>query len=155
MMTYKQQKGFTLIEMMIVIALLAIIASIATPSMMHLIQKNQVRQEMRDFVSVLNEARTEAVLKRKTVSLGGTAGSNMIVHDKWQPKNNQLVDWEVKPDDNTPIAFNFMGRVNIRAGRPFECFILRHKNDANVKAVVVLYPQGTIEYKQSATSCPT
>lgn len=61
----KQQIGFTLIEVMIVIIIVGIIASVAAPNLLLLTKNNRLKSQMYDMLGSLNIARSEAV-KRKT-----------------------------------------------------------------------------------------
>ena len=69
------QKGVTLIELMIVIALLAILTTIAAPSYNNLIQRNSVDGGVDLFVAQLRLARNEAVRRNNTVTLGKSDSS--------------------------------------------------------------------------------
>lgn len=59
------QSGFTLIELMVTIALAAIILTQAVPSFHSLVQNNRLISQKNEFISNLNMARSEA-LKRST-----------------------------------------------------------------------------------------
>ena len=55
------QRGFTLIEMMVVISLLAILLAVGVPSFRAMIQQNRVTAVTNDLVAALQFARSEAI----------------------------------------------------------------------------------------------
>lgn len=60
----QKNKGFTLIELMVTIAVLAIVASIATPSMNDFRKNQQLKEQENKIKLALTEARTEARLTK-------------------------------------------------------------------------------------------
>lgn len=62
-----KNKGFTLIELMVTIVVLAIIASIAVPSFSDNIAKQGLDNSGREILSALNEGRSKAVALRSVV----------------------------------------------------------------------------------------
>lgn len=60
-------KGFTLVELMVVVALVAITAAIAIPNFANLIRNNQVQGKADELVALLQYARSEAVTTRRSV----------------------------------------------------------------------------------------
>lgn len=58
---HSSNRGFTLIEMMIAIAVLAIIVSIAVPSFSRTIENARIATQTNDFITAANTARAEAI----------------------------------------------------------------------------------------------
>jgi len=62
-----ESKGFTLVELVIVIAILGIVASIAVPSFMTMIRNSEARAAAESILSGLQKARADAVSRNKRV----------------------------------------------------------------------------------------
>ncbi|TAK65675.1 MAG: prepilin-type N-terminal cleavage/methylation domain-containing protein [Betaproteobacteria bacterium] len=76
------QEGFTLIEILIVIAIVGILASIAAPSFNELIKSQRIKSMATDLNSSLTLARSEAIKRNKNVTMSPvTVGS---WQDGWQ-----------------------------------------------------------------------
>lgn len=67
--------GFTLIELMITVTILAIITGMAMPSMTALLNGNAVKTETRKIVASLMYARSEAVARGGVVTIDNVSGS--------------------------------------------------------------------------------
>lgn len=103
-----QERGFTLIELMVTIVILAIIAMIAVPSFNATLQKNQLNVELRELSSILSQARSNAVLSKKNVTVNlNTSGLNTEEDLYWNPKN-----YLVYKSATTEITFGPEGTVN-------------------------------------------
>jgi type IV fimbrial biogenesis protein FimT len=90
-------KGFTLIELMVVVALVAIGTMIAVPSFTSMIRRNQAAAETNQLVSVLNLARSEAIKRGVSVSIcpRNEDGDDCSTTDHWK------VGWIVFEDSGT------------------------------------------------------
>lgn len=69
MNNHKNNSGFTLIEIMVTIAIVGIFASIALPSFSKLIESNRINTATNELVSNLLLARSEALKRRNTVTI--------------------------------------------------------------------------------------
>lgn len=63
----KMCRGFTLLELMVTIAVLAILTTIAIPNFRDLVQSNRVTTQANELVSALTFARMEAVKRGRNV----------------------------------------------------------------------------------------
>lgn len=78
----RRTAGFTLLELMLTITVLAVLLGLAVPSFRETIERNRLTGANNDFISALNYARSEALKMSNPVSLcpsadGATcAGSN-------------------------------------------------------------------------------
>lgn len=63
------QQGFTLVELMVVVALVAILATIATPSWNRMIVSNRIRAAVNDWTLSAQFARSEALRRNESVTL--------------------------------------------------------------------------------------
>ena len=84
----KQHSGFTLVELMITLALVAILATIGVPNFMNFIVNNRLAAQTNELVSALNLARSEAIKRNTRVTVcrsnngtgcGGTWNNGWIV----------------------------------------------------------------------------
>jgi type IV fimbrial biogenesis protein FimT len=71
----KMCRGFTLLELMVTIAVLAILTTIAVPNFRDLIQNNRVTTQANELVSALTFARTEAVKRGRNVEVAVAAAN--------------------------------------------------------------------------------
>lgn len=66
------QRGFTIIELMITLVILAIMISLAAPSFTKMIRDNRVQTSSTSLISAFNMAHSEAVRRGRTVKICAT-----------------------------------------------------------------------------------
>ena len=70
------QRGFTLIEMMTVVSLIALIAALAAPDLRAFMVRNKVAGVGNEFAAALQQARALAVSRNSCVSLCAASSNN-------------------------------------------------------------------------------
>jgi type IV fimbrial biogenesis protein FimT len=61
--------GFTLVELMVVVALVAVVTAIAIPNFRDLIARNNIASQMNEFIATLHLARVTAIQRGKYVTI--------------------------------------------------------------------------------------
>lgn len=65
----RSMRGFTLIELMVTVAVLAILTAVAAPSMVDFMRRNQVTSQSNEFLGALRLARATAISQSRFISL--------------------------------------------------------------------------------------
>ena len=69
-------RGFTVVEAMVVVGIIAILAAFAAPAMNQLIRTQKVRSISYDLFADLTYARSEAIARGHNVGIGSKAGTD-------------------------------------------------------------------------------
>jgi len=72
----RAQSGFTLVELMVVIAVLAILASIGIPGFQGIVAENRATSAANELLATLQFARSAAMAQSRQVTVRPTAGGN-------------------------------------------------------------------------------
>lgn len=120
-------RGFTMIELLIVIAIAAIVASIAVPSLRDTLNDFRQKSALSLLVSDLNQARGEAIKRnsRVLVCVRNTAGTDCATSTNW------LAGWVACTDANSDNACDTTSATNPNP------FIVRPALDASLTLSVL------------------
>lgn len=153
MSTRITQPGFTLIELMIVLVVLAAAVSIGAPSMRGLLQGNQLRSESSRFLEAINLARSEAVMRNQPVSIcpsamavTGNAKCAGTYEDGWLVFANQDGDQAVDAGEDSVIrAFG---------GLPRGYRLTNRTGSKTASGLISYLPDGTSYGNATLLFCP-
>lgn len=135
----RDRGGFTLVELMITVAVMAILAAIATPAMQGLINANRLAGAASELESTLQIARSEAVRRNARVTVcASTDGTTCAATTAW-------TRWIVHGMDNT-------------ASPPVDDVIRDSAPAASVQisgpaAGILFRPSGLIDAAAAVTAC--
>ena len=92
-MNYFTRHGFTLVELLVVLAIFSIIASMAAPSFSTMIERNRLAAESNRLLGSFRLARSEAIKRGELVTIAGEGGD-------WQS------GFQIYANSDTNISFD-------------------------------------------------
>lgn len=127
----KRFEGFTIIELMITIFVLAILAALAAPSMRTLLLNNQSETLAERLVNALQVARTEAVKRGGRVSVCAANDDLSACGGSWT--NGWLVVTDNATSDGAAAVV--MGEIIAQSDEPHEDSVITAENNGAVSFV--------------------
>ena len=100
----KFRRAFTLVEIMIVVAIIGLIAAMGLPSIIKVLQKEGMRKAISDVTDVLASARAKAIVSQKTVAVIFHPGEKSFAVDGGGPGQGSTYVASAKLPDNVDFA---------------------------------------------------
>ncbi len=150
------QDGFTVVELMVTIAVMAIIAMMAAPSMSNLLESKRLDGNQRDLINTLSEAKSQAILGRQDVSINlNSTALNTPTSLNWKADSNNSLELKNIATDGTQsslttttLTFNANGVItNITQ----DTLLSICNSKINKKKILILTKLGTLIFKAEET----
>ena len=128
-----KQKGFTLIELMVTIAVLAIIATMAAPSFGNMISHYELRKEIKEIEFEIKENRAISKAENKKIALSLSGDS---VKDGFEKIDKSQLKVKVNSKANI-LYFESNGFVSSNLNTYPICIELQHQKSLEVRSITI------------------
>lgn len=147
-----QCRAFTLVELMIVLALLAIVASFAIPNFQEFIRRNQVSTQINEIVTDLNFTRSEAVKRNHGVTMCSSNDGASCTGTDWA--DGWIIVDAFDPDSVVRVSGGLSGNTTVTASgiNPYQItYTAAGSNNGSISSIVICDDTKTFGRKLSFT----
>lgn len=145
-MECKHSSGFTLIEILVAVAIILILLTIAIPSFVDFIRANRLSTQLNYFVTAANFSRNEAIKRNTRVTLcvnsGGGCDTGLHWEQGWLVFNDKNGNAKVEQNELirlfAPLAAGYTLRPNLNVNR------LVYRANGDVRKVNGAWPMMTL-----------
>ncbi|WP_104489444.1 pilus assembly FimT family protein [Acinetobacter indicus] len=142
----RRQNGLTLIELMVTIAILGIIATMAAPSFNNMIMNQNLKASTNSLVQEIKKARATAILNKQSVTLNlDSTNSDTYSSLNWAPSG----DVRLKDSLHTQLIFD--GNGQLTTFNTFSEIELCKKNGVTDSKKITLTLLGQVEKIEEGT----
>lgn len=140
-----RQAGFSLIEQIMVLAIIGIVTGAATPSLHRMLQRNELRVAQMDFISALQHTRQTAVMSgRRSLFCPTRDGSNCSDETRWE--DGWLVGHDSDGDDQPDgqalrVGSSHRGKLVIQSSNGRHVVRFRPDGSAGGSNITLLFCQ--------------
>ena len=108
----KKNNGFTLVELMVTLAVVGIITAMAAPSFGNMLNRQDLNKSSQELIAILNKARSVAVLERRVVEVKLTTiqTADTVSRLNWLPSGKATL----KTGSTDSLFFGLSGGVFIK-----------------------------------------
>ncbi|MEH6582014.1 MAG: GspH/FimT family pseudopilin [Halioglobus sp.] len=146
-------KGFTLIELMVVMAIAALTLFLAAPAMRVMIDSNQLRTQASLLMSALQLARSEAIIRNTPVSL---CPSQAAIVSSPQCSGSYADGWIIfaNPDRDRVVDADSDEVISVHEGLP-EGYTLTNRTATQAASEIITYlTDGSSRKNRTLMLCP-
>lgn len=143
-MTRRSDSGFTLIELVVAVAMIAILAALALPAMGGLIARNKVSTEVNRIVADILLARNSAVTRARVVTIC-RSGTQVSCLDGASASGRLDAGWMTYTDDNPRESFDAASGEVLKVGEKVSETIQVHVLNDQAPDYISFLPSGRID----------
>ena len=103
----KTNKGFTLIELMVTLVVVAILLTVAIPSFRSIVQNNRAITQANELITAINLTRSEAIKRGRSIFICGSTDQATC------DTNNWALGWIVVEDTDANGSYTSGGDTNV------------------------------------------
>lgn len=149
------QRGFTLVEMMIVVGVISVISVLGVPNYISWNARHQLRQASAEIQNQLVFARVSAMSRNSVVSVSVSGSSGKVVLSATDASGASVVQPVALPGgvigvEPEPVGVTFLP-LGIRSGGGTGNQLIVIKNNQGLSYSVIVTPRGTVRWCPAAT----